>query len=360
MKMQRRVAHAGAWAGVKQASEGAGGGVEPLDFGSNMFATRGGPESPGPGGSLTDLLKYAEDSAEYEKNRSQTLNHDACVVSGARGHRYMPSESATGTAELITSSDPYHTTLDQFSSSRKFLADRERFRSDATAWKHAVSTDANMGGAYGKMGKEETPVTGKKLALIIGNSDYWYHEDLPGAALDASAMNGYYQGLGFTTVRLKNLDGGLAAGMISRMKGYGSEGDQVVVYFAGHGDRTGVFGVDHTDTGAKGVVDWSVMLDVANGAVSNGYSATIIMDSCGSDGLQKRAKAENSRVTFTEDMLMNVQSESSPEAWARMTKLFGEMGLTTPRTAADYQFLMERRHQLRREDNGEPKVAVKS
>ena len=384
MKKLRKVVHAAPGAGTKQQSASAGGGVEPFDFGSNMFATRGGPEetpkeaAKGAFDGIFDPFGWGETEEEKKKRlkdeknkadekiyRPMELDHDKCIVNGAREYRYMGDSDKSGQAEIITSSHQNGTTLDHFSASRKFLADRDGYGTDRTAWKNALNNDANTGGSYGLMGDANYETEGSKIAVLVGNTNYKHHKKLPGATQDAGAMGGYYEGLGFTALNFNDASAAEMIGFFGAGAGIARPGDHLVLYFAGHGNGEGAMGVDAAADNKSGVMPWSFMVSIANRAVSAGFKATIVMDACQSDSLQLEAKDHhrevNDKLVLSEPMKMNVQSESGADDWARMEAQLKKMNISAgDMTADDYQYMMEKRHSLRRQDNGKPNVALKS
>lgn len=363
MKQQRRVVQAAPGVGIQRQSGSPGGGVEPFAFGSNASAQQRVSEGATRDASTPLLDSETEgvpDPAVVQRNREKELDPDACIVEGGRTFQYWPVGGERGAAEIITSSHRNSTTNDDYSASRKFLADREGYGSERSAWKHAVGTDANVGGSVGTMGGADFEVTGNQIAVVVGNSAYDNVASLPGVKADASAMKGYYEGLGFTSFGAENLKGSQLSGVFGAAGGGAQPGDHLVLFYAGHGTSEGALGVDGAPDGSSGLMGWSVMVGIANTAVSKGYKATIVMDSCGSDALQHAAVNAHPKRVFSERLMMNAQSESSPEAWERLDAQNKKMGVDKGMDRAGYQFMMEKRHGLRASSDGAPVVATKN
>jgi|EndMetStandDraft_8_1072994.scaffolds.fasta_scaffold42856_2 uncharacterized caspase-like protein len=82
---------------------------------------------------------------------------------------------------------------------------------------------------------EERPP--KRLALVVGNSDYANTTKLPGARVDADRMDEILRGLGFTVTKVKDVQTRaefLTVHFLPFVAAVG-EGDIAVLYFSGHG-----------------------------------------------------------------------------------------------------------------------------
>ena len=391
MKMQRKVVQSAPGMGVRAQAASAGGGVEPIGMGGNMMAQQelaqadveqtrgifdgwfGGSEAKAETTPETTPETPAEkrkrerkerNQAARNENRKSDLKHDECIVTGAEDYRYTGGYKEKGQAEIITSSAAGGDTLDAFSSSRKFLADRDQYGSDRTSWKNAVTNDANAGGTYGLMGTSDYETEGMKLAVLVGNDGYANIDGLNGAKQDAAARGSYYDSLGFITTNFEDASASAMSTYFANGAAVARPGDHVVLYYAGHGSTQGALGVDFSYRDPGSVMPWSLMVGIANKAVSAGFKATIVMDACESDQLQADAATEhidvNQHSVLIDEMKMNAQSEAGDDDWERLEEQLKSMDATINFTADDYKFLMERRHALRDYDTGLPKVGVKA
>ena len=148
-----------------------------------------------------------------------------------------------------------------------------------------ANKEVNKGSRTGHLGENTSTADGKKEALVIGNEKYtkFPGHDLPGAKSDAAAMASTYGGQGFTVDHKTDLSGGSIQTEVGAAGKNLSAGDELLVYFAGHGLRDGVVGVDYPDSGA--VAPNSTMSGKATSAQSSGYHATIMIDACHSGAL---------------------------------------------------------------------------
>ena len=76
----------------------------------------------------------------------------------------------------------------------------------------------------------------KRVALVIGNSDYQHAPKLPNPVNDASAVSIMLEGAGFAVVELRNdLTNTAMRRMLRDFSERARDADMAVVFYAGHG-----------------------------------------------------------------------------------------------------------------------------
>lgn len=104
-----------------------------------------------------------------------------------------------------------------------------RWRADLTTWLlSALMVLFTMGNAFA----EEN---GKRLALVVGMSNYVLAGTLPNASRDAEAFNTFLKGQGFETNLVLNADRRGLAGALSEFSRKIGPDDTALFYYAGHG-----------------------------------------------------------------------------------------------------------------------------
>lgn len=194
------------------------------------------------------------------------------------------AKEGKGTATLATSSGLDDVARDQGSYTSVFLDMKKAHpdKSDDELLDMMARKEVNPGSQTAHLGERSEGAEGKKQALIIGNEDYAELLDLSGAKADATAMASTYKGEGFEVDHQADL-GGKDLGSAIQSAGSGlKEGDELLVYYAGHGKREGLLGVDHPDKGSV-VSDKSVAAKVSE-AQGGGYHATVMIDACHAGG----------------------------------------------------------------------------
>ncbi|CAF1175627.1 unnamed protein product [Rotaria sp. Silwood1] len=78
-------------------------------------------------------------------------------------------------------------------------------------------------------------VSRRKMALVIGNSDYEYLKKLKNPSNDADAMESTLKRIGFTVTKKKNATYDEMEDSITNFKRKIDKGDMVLFYFSGHG-----------------------------------------------------------------------------------------------------------------------------
>jgi hypothetical protein len=198
------------------------------------------------------------------------------------------SAEGTGSATIVTSVPSANEAKDNNSLTATYL-DASSKEDDAGEWADAVEHDANHGGQVVTVNKRtQKPTGGKRHALVIGNEHYKDVSDLPGAARDARGMKTHYA-KSHTVDHQTDLT---STGLTSAVTGAGqamSAGDELVVYYAGHGTEQGLVGVEARADNVS-VLPLSTLSGLVGSAVSGGWHVTVINDSCHSGALQDQVK----------------------------------------------------------------------
>jgi uncharacterized caspase-like protein len=108
-------------------------------------------------------------------------------------------------------------------------------------FKRLVSLVAATGGFFLVMLLAADPVRAeRRVALVVGNSSYQTVPQLPNPSRDATAIAKMFRDAGFDTVDIRldvgNLDFKRA---IRKFEASADQADIAVVYYAGHGPRSG-------------------------------------------------------------------------------------------------------------------------
>jgi hypothetical protein len=269
------------------------------------------------------------------------------------GHRPgRPAPPGGGSATVSSSVDAKNEASDKFTHARRFIAAAEEHPSasedellaEATldAWGRDQGA-VNKGAKTGFLGKHEAAPSGvavTKQALIIGNSQYaapgW--SKLAGAKPDADNMASLYTAppRSYQVDQRADLGGGDLASAINSVGKDLIPGDELLIFYAGHGrppkgDLVGVDGVE---------VPTSVPAARAKEAQSRGFHATVILDSCHSGAVFDHFAirgAEASKAPDAKDRKSTVLDPTTKKYTAfdpaKHTKTYSP-GQTTPMSAA--------------------------
>lgn len=132
----------------------------------------------------------------------------------------------------------------------------------------------------GEADREAGGGVGFKSALVIGNGAYRNITPLTGAPRDAGSMAAVYGGRGYEVDHQEDL---AAADMRSELRGAGQglgEGDEMLLYYAGHAYTKGLLGVDATKDVKNGVVPNGEVLAAASRLRSAGVKTEVVLDAC--------------------------------------------------------------------------------
>lgn len=142
----------------------------------------------------------------------------------------------------------------------------------------AAERDLNEGGkaARGKRRDDQAP----RRALVVGIEAYADASLLPGAVADAQGMAGLLEGRGYEVDLRLNLAGGELYDAFEEAAAQVREGEDLILYYAGHGGYGGsLIGAD------GGRVPAAVVQRARDAALKKGGTSTLIVDACFSDGL---------------------------------------------------------------------------
>lgn len=121
---------------------------------------------------------------------------------------------------------------------------------------------------------------GWKGALIIGNQAYRNFPTLPGAARDATGMASTYEGKGYDLDHQTDRTGAdLTEDLRTAGVGLG-EGDEFLIYYAGHAYEKGLVGIDGTSDAKNGMVPNAEVLGAANRLKAAGVKTEVVLDAC--------------------------------------------------------------------------------
>lgn len=133
------------------------------------------------------------------------------------------------------------------------------------------------------------PVMERKFAWVIGNEKYpgriW--SDLPNAKVDAKAMQADLSGEGYQVTRVEDVNSSQIKVGFNVFPNKALPGDDIVLYYAGHGLPDGLAGADSDHVTGKGFTDvfkHAELGKIAAKAVSKGFHVKIIVDACHSAG----------------------------------------------------------------------------
>jgi hypothetical protein len=131
----------------------------------------------------------------------------------------------------------------------------------------------------------------RRHALVIGNAGYRSNlKPLPGAKRDAALMAGRFEARGYGVSHLEDLDTAATTSAIRAVGASAQKGDELAIYFAGHGVDGDLTGVDARIQ--AGAISPRVPASVASGALgaalSSGATLELIIDACESGPLQQQ------------------------------------------------------------------------
>lgn len=238
---------------------------------------------------------------------------DAPRLGGEQVDHVLDPACATGSASVITPVYGDTDVSDSFSYANRlsFLATHTGLTGQALH-DEALRTDFNPGGVITRLGPQATqapveppnpyaqpafstgvrpPVLAQRhKALVIANRAYLHTTPLRGAERDGQDMAAALTAQGADVEHLQDVDGATLSSRV-RTAGAGVQpGQELTVYFAGHGTVPGAHGVDAR--AGQGVAPWSDFLAPVQAALSGGFRATVITDACRSGVLQSLVDVE--------------------------------------------------------------------
>jgi len=231
-------------------------------------------------------------AAEVDEEKSRGAERGAKRAGGRKKKRKKepavlelssPVEG-TGSGTLATSTGLDAVAKDMGSYTKVFLRLKKNNpdKSDDELLDMLAKRRVNRGSQTAHLGDRHTKKDGKKEALIIGNEDYLEEKDLPGAKSDAAGMASTYKAAGFEVDHQVDLEGKKMDTMIQAAGKDLKEGDELLVYYAGHGVRQGLLGIDspHGDP----LVEETTVAGKVPEAKAGGYHATVMIDACHAGG----------------------------------------------------------------------------
>jgi uncharacterized caspase-like protein len=138
----------------------------------------------------------------------------------------------------------------------------------------------------------------KRIALVIGNDQYRHVAPLEKAGNDAVAMGRELQAAGFEVRQYRDLDFKAMVRAITGMVGSISGGDEVIIFFAGHGVQTRggayLLPTDIEATNEAEVERTSYSLEDLSAALSQAKPAfsLVIIDACRDNPLRSKTSSE--------------------------------------------------------------------
>jgi len=219
-----------------------------------------------------------------------------------------PMLAAAGGALVAHSAASTQLAADKGSYTQRLLAAKAADPSlsiDAAVDQLSDQTSGTQQGDHLRVGTTSSAEEGgKHVGVYIGNSDYETLNDLPGAATDAAGMQSTWSASGYEGTVQSDLD---SASMASAMKGGASAlgpGDEMLVYYAGHGSEKGLLGVKEGDDRPDLLAN-SAISGLVSQARSGKFQLKVILDSCYSgsvtDEVRKDAAIQLANADLTDE-----------------------------------------------------------
>lgn len=235
---------------------------------------------------------------------------DTPTLDALRGVRVVgatpppPSTSSTseldGDGDLIvgTSTDADSAALDNHSYTQRLLELQQQHPELSIDELMRMVNAENVNGTGSAIGEtagaaDSEATTGKKVGVFIGNSQYDTMGNLPGAATDAAAMASTWGGQGYEARELANLGGEALKGAFNDGATNLGDGDELILYYAGHGLSEGLLGVDYQPGTTTGLAPMAAVSGAARAAESAGVKTRLIVDACESGALVEGMVAED-------------------------------------------------------------------
>ncbi|MEO9525911.1 MAG: caspase family protein [Roseibium sp.] len=171
-------------------------------------------------------------------------------------------------------------------------------------------------GAVRGTAAESEPFNEKRLALVVGISDYLTVPDLENTVRDGALIADTLRSLRFDVIEEYNLGLNGFRALLDRFEFEAETADVAIVYFAGHGVEVGgqnfLIPADSTAASRKEVAQTSVSLQDILGAVDKARQLRIvILDSCRNDPFARDGNLEI--VTLDQPATVNGLAPPSPE-----------------------------------------------
>ena len=144
---------------------------------------------------------------------------------------------------------------------------------------------------------KELSFSGEKRAVVIGNSDYPHQNNLPKVKKDVPQMSSALEMQNYNTDSHINQNSDDMRVLWGELVNQSNEGDQIAIYFSGHGLEEGVLGIEDSysndDIFTKG--EFNSLIQTATG---KGVKIDIIVDACHSGSI-----AEDVRENYAKSIL---------------------------------------------------------
>jgi hypothetical protein len=272
-----------------------------------------GKTDPGKGYSKLLNANLATDPVAHTNQYNKGANKDLATTDKLT----TPRSFGTGTAQVATGVKVGGGVNDAWSMSLQYQTERklDPRAGEEELWKRAIKNDANPGGAFATWKPAADPVQAghtspidntrvdkpsrspQRRAVVVANVHYkgtsW--APLAGAGADAAQMQATLQGDDYEVTRHDDKDSpGIAAAFDGCVAG-AAPGDEITLYYAGHGVKDGMVGMNSVQTGFKQYTDIALYTQVAKHttkAISGGYHLRIIVDACESAALVDQVALE--------------------------------------------------------------------
>lgn len=219
-------------------------------------------------------------------------------VRGTHLHEHELYDDLRGTAVVVNGTSYEGGVNDTGSFGQAYLGYKQEHPDwdEVTLLTMASREDINPGGDISvARGKNANGRSGRKLAALVGNDHYASYPDLSGAVSDATEMNAQLLSEGYKTATAYDVGAERIRAMFTAVASFAQPGDEVTLYFAGHGIEGGLTGVGCTefyeasDFGPlrrfRDIVEADFLGSLAAKAVSGGWHLRIIADCCESGGI---------------------------------------------------------------------------
>jgi hypothetical protein len=159
-------------------------------------------------------------------------------------------------------------------------ADKKRELSIAEAVKQAANANEarlkSVAPTFSEAGSGNVVAgQGTKLALIVTNTKYDEpEEDLESALTDGQRMEGILRGRGYATTRVTDQSAAEMEALFGRFVELGVPQDDIVIFYSGHGETSGMKGVDNNTIAPSVVAKWQ------KEAIETGFQLTLIIEAC--------------------------------------------------------------------------------
>jgi hypothetical protein len=265
------------------------------------------------------------------------------LLHGTSEHNYKLDPGKGRGSALVANGTSHHgKVLDAYSLGSAYLGYKEEHPdwSEQHLLTMASREDLSDGGdvTSANAGAATRGKSGRKVAGIVANGDYFYgRADLPHAIPEATAMKGALSGEGYEVDYAENQDSaGIRSTLVGATRG-AKPGDEVTLYFSGHGREQGMLGINGVDTcetvdwginpetgkkhfpsylfSSTDMVPYDVISALAGEAVSGGWHLTAIIDCCESGRVADVMELELQKHMRSDDDVSHTDHAIRPSEW---------------------------------------------